>query len=97
MKPGPENLILAVVAQKYHPLAYVKKRIGPRIFELVKMKWPDIDWKNRRVEIKGKRGSQDSVPLPTDVRDVLWSLPRLTERVFVHEDSSMTYSGVDSG
>jgi len=97
MKAEQEAAILAELAEKYHPLVYVKKRIGPRIFELIKMKWSDIDWSALRIEIEGKGGSRDSVPLPTDVRDVLWSLPRRRERVFTHEDGSpMTYSAVAS-
>jgi integrase len=97
MKVEQEAAILPHLAEKYHPLVYIKKRIGPRIFELLKMKWSDIDWSGPRVEIEGKGGSRNSVPLPTDVRDVLWALPRRGERVFTHEDGgSMTYSVVDS-
>ena len=44
MKAEQEEAILAALPEKYHPLVYVKKRIGPRIFELLKMKWSDIDW-----------------------------------------------------
>lgn len=97
MKAEQEEAILAALAEKYHPLVYVKKRIGPRIFELLKMKWSDVDWSGPRVEIEGKGGSRASVPLPKDVRDALWLLPRRGERIFTHEDgSAMTYSGVDS-
>lgn len=97
MKAEQEVLILAHLPEKYHPLVYVKKRIGPRIFELLKMKWSDIDWSSPRVEIAGKGGSRSSVPLPTDVRDTLWSLARRGEHVFTHEDGSrMTYGGVAS-
>ncbi len=50
-----------------------------------------------RIEIEGKGGSRATVPLPKDVRDALWALPRRGERVFTHEDgSAMTYSGVDT-
>ena len=97
MKGEQEEAILAALAAKYHALVYVKKRIGPRIFELLKMKWSDVDWSGPRIEIEGKGGSRASVPLPKDVRDLLWSLPRLNERIFVNEDGSpMTYSGVDT-
>jgi integrase len=71
-----------------YTLVYVKKRIGPRIFELLKMKWSDIDWAGPRVEVEGKGGSRATIPLPRDVRDVLWSLPRRGERVFTNEDGS---------
>ena len=61
------------------------------------MKWSDIDWSGPRIEIEGKGGSRATVPLPKDVRDILWALPRRDERVFTHEDGSpMTYSGVDT-
>jgi integrase len=97
MKAEQEALILPALGEKYRPLVHVKKRIGPRIFELLKMKWSDVDWSAPRVEIEGKGGSRKSVPLPTDVRDVLWALPRRHERVFTHEDGSpMTYSAVSS-
>ena len=97
MKAEQETAILAALPEKYHSLVYVKKRIGPRIFELLKMRWCDIDRESRRVVIEGKGGSRATVPLPKDVRDVLWGLPRRGERVFTHEDGSpMTYSGLDS-
>lgn len=97
MKAEQEAAILAALPEKYYPLVYVKKRIGPRIFELLKMKWSDIDWSGPRVEIEGKGGSRATIPLPKDVRDVLWGLRRQGEHVFVHQDGTrMTYSGVDS-
>jgi integrase len=97
MKAEQEAAILAALPEKYHQLVYVKKRIGPRIFELLKMEWSDIDWSGPRVEIEGKGGSRATIPLPKDVRDVLWALPRRGERVFTNEDGSpMTYTGVDS-
>ncbi|HEY1863614.1 MAG TPA: tyrosine-type recombinase/integrase [Roseiarcus sp.] len=97
MKAEQEALILPCLSEKYHPLVFAKKRIGPRIFELLKMKWSDIDWSSPRVEIEGKGGSRSSVPLPTDVRDILWSLPRRGDYVFTHQDGSrMTYSCVAS-
>ena len=97
MKAEQEAAILPALPEKYHPLIYVKKRLGPRIFELLKMKWSDIDWSGPRVEIEGKGGSRATIPLPRDVRDLLWALPRRGERVFTNEDGSpMTYNGVDS-
>lgn len=98
MKPGEEEAaIFAALPAKYHPLIKVKARIGPRIFEMVKLKWTDIDWENRRVEIEGKGGSRDSVPLPSDVRDILWALPRRTDYVFTHADGcKFTYGSVQS-
>ena len=97
MKGEQEEAIWRRSAAEYYLLVYVKKRIGPRIFELLKMKWSDVDWSGPRIEIEGKGGSRASVPLPKDVRDLLWSLPRLNERIFVNEDgSAMTYSGVDT-
>ena len=97
MKTEQETAILAALPEKYHALVFVKKRIGARIFELLKMKWSDLDWSGPRVEIEGKGGSRATVPLPKDVRDVLWAIPRRGEYIFTHDDGSrFTYSGVDT-
>lgn len=98
MKSGDEEAaLLAALPAKYHPLVKIKTRIGPRIFEMLKLKWSDIDWENRRIVIEGKGGARDSIPMPTDVRDLLWALPRRTDYVFTHEDGcKFTYGGVHS-
>ena len=98
MKAGEEEAaLLAALAPKYHPLVRIKARIGPRIFEMIKLKWTDIDWGLMHIYIEGKGGSRESVPIPSDVRDIHWALPRPHARVFVHEDGTpMTYSAVNS-
>ena len=98
MKAGEEEAALfAALPVKYHPLVKIKARIGPRIFEMVKMQWTDINWALMHVEIKGKGGAISTVPIPTDVRDILWALPRRGDYVFTHEDGAkFTYDGVQS-
>jgi integrase len=98
LKAGEEEAaLLAALPAKYRPLVKIKARIGPRIFEMVKMKWADIDWAGPRVDIEGKGGSRDTLPLPSDVRDILWALPRRGDFVFTHEDGcKFTYGGVQS-
>jgi integrase len=97
MKAEQEEQILAHLPGKYDPIVRVKKRIGLRIFELLKAKWSDIDWATLSIEIEGKGGSRSTVPLPTDVRDILRGLPRHNERIFTHEDGSpLTYSACSS-
>jgi integrase len=99
MQEGDQQArIFAALPEKYHPFLFVGMRLGLRPFEVAKLEWPDIDWGSLRIAIEGKGGSRKSVPLATDVRDVLHALPRRHEkRVFAHEDGSpMTYSGVAS-
>jgi integrase len=98
MKAGEEEAaLLAALPAKYHPLVKIKARIGPRIFEMVKLKWTDINWGLMHIEIMGKGGDVSTVPIPTDVRDILWALSRQGDYVFTHEDGSkFTYDGVQS-
>ncbi len=97
MKTEQEDLIVAALPEKYRALVFVARRIGLRAFELLKAKWSDVDWATLTIEIEGKGGSRATVPLPTDVRDALWALPRRGERLFTHEDGgAVTYSAAAS-
>ena len=99
MREGDEEArVFACLPVQYHPIVSVKVRIGLRIGELIALRWQDVDWGSRRLTIAGKGGSLDTVPIPSDVRDILWGLQdRHPERVFVRDNGEpMTYSGVDS-
>ena len=62
MKAGEEEAaLLAALPAKYHPLVKIKARIGPRIFEMVKLKWTDINWGLMHIEIMGKGGAVSTV------------------------------------
>jgi integrase len=99
MRAGEEETaVFAAMPEKYRAVIAIKRRLGFRIGELVAMEWPDLDWGGRRILVEGKGGSRASVPMPSDVRDILWGLPRRhPRRVFTHEDGSpMTYSAIAS-
>lgn len=93
-----EDRAFAYLPVQYHPIIFVKMRVGPRIAELIDLKWTDMDWGARRITIRGKGDTLETVPMPSDVRDVLWGLQgRHDEYVFAHGNGDrMTYSAVDS-
>lgn len=77
---------------RYHDVVRFAIRTGLRLSECVNLKWAAIDWGNRCLTVKGKRDKVATVPLPVDVRDLLWRQRGEDDaRVF-----GVTISGLDT-
>lgn len=88
------------LAERYVVLVYVKARLGPRISELLNLKWTDCDFENERFEFTVKSRKKETVqtkPMPSDVRAALSLLPRRGAYVFTHDDGRrITYAAARS-
>lgn len=74
MSPEEEARLFAVLPAAYAPIVRFALRTGCRAMECINLRWSDIDWGNRRVTILGKGDKLAAIPLPLDVRDLLFPL-----------------------
>lgn len=93
--------LFAALNPQHHEIVRFTIRMGLRVTECVQLTWDKIDWGNRRIHVFGKGDKLAPVPMPQDVRDLLWGIQgRHPERVFSWQDRGewkpFTYSGVDS-
>lgn len=71
---GEEQALLEHLGRGYQDAVRFAMRLGARRMELLKLDWTDVDFFSNRVTLKGKRGRSRLVPLPSDMRELLWSL-----------------------
>lgn len=69
-----EEMYFSALPLKYHEIAYYTIRIGTRAMESVNLRRPDIDWGARLIKVVGKGGKIKTVPMPLDVRDMLYPM-----------------------
>lgn len=84
--PGAAELLLGsfdrstLVGTRDFAIVTVLSRLGLRCGELVDMTVGDIDWRRGELEVRGKGGWRDLMPLPVDVGDALAGYLRLRGR-----------------
>jgi integrase len=87
LKTHEEPLLMASLAERddYLPAISFKLKSGFRKCEVVNLKKSDIDWGNRTISVIGKGGKPDTIPLSTELREILWPLQNHpTEYVFTY-------------
>jgi len=85
LKSHEEPKLLAAIRPDYLPAIKFAIKSGFRKHEIVKMKKADIDWGNRTISVLGKGGKLATIPLSTELRELLWPLmANPTEYVFTY-------------
>jgi integrase len=69
-----EERYFAALPVVYHEIAYYSIRMGTRAMESVNLRRADIDWGARLITITGKGDKTKTVPMPLDVRDMLYPM-----------------------
>lgn len=85
LRTAEEETLFATMREDYHPILVFALLSGCRLGECVSLRWPDIDWGNRTITIRGKGDVVATIPLTSDIRKVLWALRGH------HEDAVFTY------
>src|SRR5262249_16141519 len=77
------------VARRDHAIILLLARLGLRASEVIALGLDDIDWRAGVLKVRGKGGSHDSLPLPTEVGEAVASYlrhhrpPCTTRRLFI--------------
>ena len=74
MSDDEETRFFAKLAPGYVAITTFAMRTGCRAMECINLKWSDIDWGNRRITILGKGNKIATIPMPIDVRDLLFPM-----------------------
>ena len=76
LKSHEEPKLLASLAERddYLPAILFKMKSGFRKREVVSLKKNDIDWGNRTISVIGKGDKPATVPLSSELREILWPL-----------------------
>jgi integrase len=69
-----EEAIFASLKRGYDAAVYFAFRMGARREEILNLDWQHVDRFNNRVTLDGKGSKKRTVPMPSDVRDLLWGL-----------------------
>ena len=77
-----EERLFLFLPSDYEPIVRFAMRTGCRAMECINLRWSDIDWGNRRISILGKGNKLAFIPLPIDVRNLLFPL-RASDGEFV--------------
>lgn len=69
--------MIAALGRKTSCFCQVLKETGARCGEIAELEWLSIDWEQRKVRIKGEKGSNSRIrPLSAKAIDMLSKLPR---------------------
>lgn len=79
LQPDEEAALFDSLERGYEDLARFSQIMGARRSECLRLEWTDVDWINNRVKLtgKGSRGGGPKIvwlPMPPEIRDLLWSL-----------------------
>jgi integrase len=74
LKAEEEAKLFAVLRNDYHPILRFALLTGLRLSEIPRLRWDDIDWGGRQITVLGKGNKLATIPMPPDVRDLLWQL-----------------------
>ena len=81
-----EARLFEVLRADYGPAVRFALLTGLRLGEIVRLSWTDVDWGGRRITVHGKGGKIATIPMPPEVRDLLWPLRGdHVEAVFAYE------------
>ena len=87
LKSHEEAALMVALAGRddYLPAIRFALKSGFRKREVVNLKKADIDWGNRTIAVIGKGGKQATIPLSTELREILWPLQNHpTDYVFTY-------------
>ncbi len=86
LKAGEEARLFEALRPDYRPVVRFALTTGLRLGEIVRLRWVDVDWGGRQLTVHGKGGKVATIPLPPDVRELLWPLRGdHEEHVFTYE------------
>lgn len=85
LRTAEEEKIFAAMREDYHPILRFALMSGCRLAECVSLRHQDIDWGNRTITIHGKGDVVATIPLTSDLRELLWPLRGL------HPEAVFTY------
>ncbi|MDH2313067.1 tyrosine-type recombinase/integrase [Methylobacterium brachiatum] len=86
MRAEEEAKIFAVLRPDYHPVLRFALITGLRLSEIARLRWSDVDWGGRQITVLGKGDKLATIPMPPDVRELLWPLRGdHPEAVFTYE------------
>jgi integrase len=74
LKSHEEPLLMDAMREDYLPAIQFMLKSGFRKREVVNLKKTDIDWGNRIIAVIGKGGKPATIPLSTELREILWPL-----------------------
>jgi integrase len=69
-----EERYFSALPAQYHPIAFYSIRMGTRALESINLRRQDIDWSARQITVTGKGGKTKTVPMPIDVRNMLFPM-----------------------
>lgn len=69
-----EPALMETMRDDYLPAVRFKLKSGFRLIEVVNLRKSDIDWGRRTIAVTGKGNKKDTIPLSTELRDILWPL-----------------------
>jgi integrase len=85
LKTHEEPALMDAMREDYLPAIRFKLKSGFRKREVVNLKKSDIDWGNRTISVIGKGRKPGTIPLSSELRDILWPLQNNpTEHVFTY-------------
>jgi integrase len=85
LKTHEEPALMDAMRDDYIPAIRFMLKSGFRKAEVVNLKKTDIDWGNRTIAVIGKGNKADTIPLSTELREILWPLQNHpTEYVFTY-------------
>ena len=87
LSPGQLQALLKAIDEDVHPLAGPMMKLvlftGMRRGELFSLRWKDVDFERGFISIQEPKGGQDvKIPMNTEARAILESLPRESEYCF---------------
>jgi len=66
--------LFEMLSEAYHAITYFALRTGCRAQECINLRRAAIDWGERRITITGKGDKTATIPMPLDVRDMLFQM-----------------------
>lgn len=91
------NLLIAALGEKTSCFCQVLKDTGARAGEIAELDWTSIDWEQKKVRIKGEKGSNSRIrPLSEKTLQMLARLPRINQnsrrksKIFASADDMRT-------
>ncbi|MEM3459485.1 MAG: tyrosine-type recombinase/integrase [Candidatus Bathyarchaeia archaeon] len=91
--PAEEELdqMIARAGKRLAPLLQILKETGMRLGEALRLKWTDVDFQRKIVNITPEKGSKPRIlPLSEKVLGMLQTLPKKSEYIFAATRWSMT-------
>jgi integrase len=79
-----EFSLFKMLPQEYHPMVKVALHTGMRKGEQLRLKWSDIDFRQRIITVReSKSGEERQIPMNDVVTETLQSLPRMIHNPYV--------------